>query len=53
MVALGVYLRKFFIENLNLPAVCIDTGCFGTFCMIDDSDASEDALYSKKIVFKP
>ena len=53
VVAIGVYLRKFFVENIHMQAVSIDTGSFGTFCMVNDPDASEDTLYPKQIVYKP
>ena len=52
-MAIGVYLRKFFVENMHMQAVSIDTGNFGTFCMVNDPDASEDTLYPKQIVYKP
>ena len=52
-MALGVYLRKFFMEHLDRAEITIDTQFFGRFCMLQDPDADADSLYPKKIVYEP
>ena len=52
--ALGIYLRKFVIEQLEKEAdVAIDAKGFGKFRLTADPDASQDSLYPKKIVYEP
>ena len=53
LMALGVYLRKFFLEYLERSEVTLDTQCFGKFSLVVDPDADEDSLYTKKIVYEP
>ena len=53
LMALGVYLRKFFMEHLDRTEITIDTQFFGRFCMLQDPDADVDSLYPKKIVYEP
>ena len=52
-MALGVYLRKFFMEHLDRTEITIDTQYFGRFCMLQDPNADQDSLYPKKIVYEP
>ena len=52
-MALGVYLRKFFIDQIDKQDQSIDTQSFGKFTIVEDPDADPDALYSKKIVYEP
>ena len=55
MRALGIYLRKFVMEQLEKKDadVAIDAKGFGKFRLTSDPDASEDSLYPKKIVYEP
>lgn len=52
-MALGVYLRKFFLSKLESDDVGIDTKSFGKFSLVTDPLADADDLYPKKIVFEP
>ena len=52
-MALGVYLRKFFIEYIEKPDYAIDTQSFGKFTIVADPDADPESLYPNKIVYEP
>ena len=52
-MALGVYLRKFFIDNIERPDMAIDTQSFGKFTIVADPEADSDSLYPNKIIFEP
>ena len=44
-MALGIYLRRFFTENVERDNLQIDTHYFGKFSIVADPDADIDALY--------
>lgn len=52
-MALGVYLRKFFIGKIEADDITVDTKSFGKFSIVNDPSADPDDLYPKKIVFEP
>ena len=51
-IALGVYLRKLFIDNKERDNLSIDTNGFGKFTIVNDPDADADSLYPRKIIFE-
>ena len=54
MIALGVYLRKNVIENIQKENdICLDAGSFGKFTLANDPEADSESLYPKKIVYEP
>jgi len=58
VAALGVYLRRFVIDNLSKQnAMAADISLFGKFTLVptnsDAANGDRDALYSKKLVFDP
>ena len=52
-MALGVYLRKSFIELVEKQDRCIDTQSFGKFTIVADPDADSESLYPRKIIYEP
>lgn len=52
-MALGVYLRKFFIDQIEKQDLCIDTQSFGRFTIVADPDAEYESLYPRKITYEP
>ena len=52
-MALGIYLRKFFIENVEKQDYAIDTQSFGRFTIVADPEADPESLYPSKIIFEP
>ena len=54
MLALGIYLRRFFIDYLEKEyEVALDTQSFGKFALINDEEATEESLYPKKFIYEP
>ena len=56
LIALGIYLRKQVVNSLQSAhneVVVIEAGPFGTFTLMHDSEASNDTLYPKKLIFEP
>ncbi len=51
-MALGIYLRRFFIENIERDNLQLDTQYFGKFSIVADPDADIDSLYPHKIEFE-
>ena len=49
-MALGVYLRKLFINN-KTKEFTVDS-CFGRFALVTDENAGEDSLETMKIEFE-
>ena len=45
LMALGIYLRRFFTENIERDNLQLDTHYFGKFSIVADPDADIDALY--------
>ena len=52
-MALGVYLRKLFIDHIEKSDYTVDTWSFGKFSIVSDPDADAESLYPRKIVFEP
>ena len=52
-MALGIYLRRFFVDNIERENLTIDTQYFGKFSIVQDPDADYDSLYPRKIEFEP
>ena len=52
-MALGIYLRRFFVEHNERSNIALDTQSFGKFSLVDDPDADPESLYPKKIVYEP
>ena len=48
-IALGVYLRRFFLNAVDKENVSMDTLGFGKFTIVNDPDADDDSLYPKKL----
>ena len=53
LMALGVYLRKFFLSKLESDDCTVDTKGFGRFSLVTDPSVDPDDLYPKKIVYEP
>ena len=51
MIALGVYLRKFVLENIEKENYGVETS-FGRFIIVEDPMADPDSLYTKKVVYE-
>ena len=50
-MALGVYLRKFVVENAPKEDAIVDTEYLGKFAIGYDRDADYESLYAKRITF--
>ena len=50
--AIGVYLRRFVIDNMQKPGSFAAETPFGKFILAADAEA-RDSLYQKKITFEP